>query len=80
MPPMTCIYYTFNIVFFLDRIPGLHHDNAKCDFPHASDLVLFIKETFGDAFCVGVAGYPDAHPESQTVDLDMKYLKQKVHS
>lgn len=48
------------------------------DFPHAIDLVAFIKKRYGDYFTVGVAAYPDTHPDSKNVDEDLKYLKQKV--
>lgn len=30
-------------------------------FSHASELVTFIKEKYGDFFCIAVAGYPEVH-------------------
>ncbi|KAK2578032.1 hypothetical protein KPH14_008449 [Odynerus spinipes] len=48
------------------------------DFPHAIDLVKFIRAYFGETFCIFVAGYPDMHPLSPSKDLDLLYLKAKV--
>src|SRR4051812_47190658 len=42
---------------------------------HADDLVRMVRE-LGD-FCVGVAAFPDAHPEPPDRDTDAKYLAQK---
>ncbi|XP_014477208.1 PREDICTED: methylenetetrahydrofolate reductase [Dinoponera quadriceps] len=50
------------------------------DFVHASELVAFIREHFGDAFCVCVAGYPQMHPKSASKELDLHYLKTKVEA
>jgi methylenetetrahydrofolate reductase (NADPH) len=33
-------------------------------FSCALDLVKFIREKFGDYFCIAVAGYPEAHPDT----------------
>ena len=30
-------------------------------FSYASELVAFIKEKYGDYFCVVVSGYPEVH-------------------
>jgi methylenetetrahydrofolate reductase (NADPH) len=47
------------------------------DFQHASDLVTYINRHFPD-MGVGVAAYPEAHPESPTVSHDIEMLKLKL--
>ncbi|GAB1409522.1 methylenetetrahydrofolate reductase [NAD(P)H] [Desulfovibrionales bacterium] len=46
-------------------------------FQHGSDLVEFIHRTYPD-LCIGVAGYPEKHPEAASMEDDMRYLKAKV--
>ncbi|KAH0583602.1 hypothetical protein H2248_009221 [Termitomyces sp. 'cryptogamus'] len=51
------------------------------NFQHAIDLVKFVRSTpeFSDHFCVGVAAYPDGHPDSHLdPDTELNYLKEKV--
>lgn len=48
------------------------------DFKHASDLVKFIKNHHCSKFTIGVAGYPQMHPESPSKEMDLAYLKDKV--
>jgi len=43
---------------------------------HASDLVKLIRKGF--EFGVGVAGYPEKHPEAPTWEEDLRHLKEKV--
>ena len=52
---------------------------ADESFQHAIDLVRYIRQTHGDFFCIGVAGYPEGHADYVDRDLhrDMAYLKEK---
>jgi methylenetetrahydrofolate reductase (NADPH) len=45
-------------------------------FGFANELVSFIRGLNG--FCIGVAGYPEGHPEASSFDDDLKNLKRKV--
>jgi len=47
-------------------------------FSHAIDIVKYIRKTHGDYFGVSVAGYPEGHTESKSVDEDIVFLKKKV--
>merc|ERR1719377_203275 len=47
-------------------------------FAFATDLVKYIREEYGDYFCIAVAGYPEAHLEATSFEDDMKHLKTKV--
>lgn len=47
------------------------------DFAHAADLVGFIKDKFPH-MCVGVAGFPEGHPQTPNRLLEIEHLKRKV--
>ncbi|MGE5817367.1 MAG: methylenetetrahydrofolate reductase [NAD(P)H] [Deltaproteobacteria bacterium] len=46
-------------------------------FGHANELVTFIRSQ-KPAFCLGVAGYPEGHPEAPSKEADLANLKRKV--
>lgn len=60
------------------------YDRNQDSFPYASDLVRHIREFNASgrhpagAFGIGVAGFPEGHPETANRLLEMDYLKAKV--
>lgn len=38
----------------------------------------YIREQYGDYFCIGVAGYPEGHVDSTDKSVDLQHLKAKV--
>lgn len=56
-----------------DRNPDIEPKN---DFPHASDLITYIK-SHGD-FDIAGACYPECHPDSDSIVDDIMNLKKKV--
>ncbi len=47
------------------------------EFQHGSDLVSYIRGEFPD-LCIGVAGYPEKHPEAPSMEDDLERLRHKV--
>ncbi|KXL44766.1 hypothetical protein M433DRAFT_134973 [Acidomyces richmondensis BFW] len=63
--------------------PLAEQDDSNKDFCWAVDLVRYIRQKYGDYFCIGVAGYPEghsdqSHPEHQSVKHDLPYLVEKT--
>lgn len=56
-----------------DRVPGVP---PKTDFPHASDLVAFLREQGG--FSISGACYPEGHTEAPDLVQDVLNLRKKV--
>ncbi|KAB1443611.1 methylenetetrahydrofolate reductase [NAD(P)H] [Pseudodesulfovibrio senegalensis] len=51
-------------------------DFSAQEFQYATDLVTFLRSKF-KKMCVGVACYPEAHPESPSVSFDLAMSKLK---
>lgn len=68
-----------NILALRGDIPTslAHHPNPFGVFPHAVDLVRFIKTRFPH-MCVGAAAFPEGHPETSNRLKEMEHLKHKV--
>ncbi|CDO95766.1 unnamed protein product [Kluyveromyces dobzhanskii CBS 2104] len=47
-------------------------------FRYAKDLVAYIREQYGDHFDIGVAAYPEGHPECDCEEKLLHHLKEKV--
>ncbi len=58
-----------------DKVPNVE---PKKDFPHAVDLISFIREKTGDKFKIYAACYPEGHLEAPNLDTDLNFLKEKV--
>ncbi len=45
---------------------------------YANELVAFIRERSGDHFQIAVGAYPEIHPEAESYDRDISFLKAKL--
>ncbi|MCU0856903.1 MAG: methylenetetrahydrofolate reductase [Pontiellaceae bacterium] len=50
---------------------------SKDGFRYASELVAFLRGRYPQ-LCIGVAGYPEKHPEAYNKAEDIRHLKEKV--
>lgn len=66
----------------IDRIVALRGDappglDDTTELSHATDLIEFIRQHFGEQFHLEVAAYPEIHPEAPSYDEDIEFLKMK---
>lgn len=47
---------------------------------YANELVSFVREHFGDSFELLVAAYPEIHPEAESYEKDIYWLKKKFEA
>ncbi len=64
-----------NILALRGDLPNDNNINSM-EFKYAYELVEYLKGK-GD-FSIGVAGYPEGHPESPSLEKDIEYLKMKI--
>ncbi|TXS90675.1 methylenetetrahydrofolate reductase [NAD(P)H] [Parahaliea maris] len=67
----------------INRLVALRGDmpsgmGASTQLVYANELVEFVRKRTGDHFQIEVAAYPEIHPESESYDSDIHFLKQKL--
>lgn len=50
------------------------------DFPHAGDLVAFVRRETGDQLRIEVAAHPEVHPDAPSADADLASFKRKAEA
>lgn len=63
------------IVALRGDLPSGFGDGSR--LVHANELVSFIREHSGDHFHIAVAAYPEIHPEAESYETDIQFLKKK---
>ncbi len=56
--------------------PDFRPPQGVCKY--AKELVELIRDNFGDYFSIGVASYPEGHPESPNMEWEIRFFKEKV--
>ena len=91
MPHFTCVCSTKELIehyivqvenMGIENILALRGDRINdedfcfSDFQYANELVEYIREK--TTLSIGVAGYPEGHPESESLEEDIDNLKRKI--
>jgi methylenetetrahydrofolate reductase (NADPH) len=61
-----------------DMPSGMGGDTG--DLHHASELVAFVRERYGDQFHIEVAAYPEMHPQAQSSEHDLRHFVDKIRA
>jgi methylenetetrahydrofolate reductase (NADPH) len=65
----------------IDRLVALRGDMPSgmggTQLVYANELVAFVRERSGDHFTIAVAAYPEIHPQAESYDSDIRFLKGK---
>lgn len=71
-----------NILALRGDIPiGMEDRILKVDgCKYGNELVEFIRKNYKDWFSIGVASYPEGHPESPNLERDIYFFKKKVEA
>ncbi|SCU78063.1 LADA_0A03620g1_1 [Lachancea dasiensis] len=69
-----------NILALRGDAPSTTGEWKQCEggFAYAKDLVSYIRKKYGDHFDIGVAGYPEGHPEEEASPQLIQFLKEKI--
>lgn len=65
-----------NILALRGDIPA-GWEGTRGDFIHASELIAFLRDEYGDKFVIGMAGAPEKHIEARTFAEDIAHLRMK---
>jgi len=68
----------FNVLALRGDIKPDARAPIKREYHYAADLVRELSAMGG--FCIGVAGYPEKHPEAPSMEADIARLKEKVEA
>lgn len=95
-PHVSCIGTTREVLFALleqyrsagvTRVVALRGDlpsgmggSTGGDFRHASDLVTFIREQWGNDLHIEVAAYPEMHPQAASFQDDIQHFVNKANA
>ncbi len=58
--------------------PDFRPPDGSCKY--AVELVKLIRDVFGGRFSIGVASYPEGHPESPNMEWEIRYFAEKVRA